>query len=112
MGRLTGLLSGVLFTSSVAYYTKREIDGNLLVISSCLRRSDEIINNSISPVKHELVPINNKINTNTVSISSTLTDIWNREIISFVNFIYSINWYQLGLEVDKKVVQLVDIVGK
>lgn len=42
------------------------------------------------------------------SILETCKDYWNEEFIQGVNWVYSINWYQWGLDADRKLNKLTD----
>ncbi|KAG7664584.1 uncharacterized protein J8A68_001879 [[Candida] subhashii] len=115
-GRIHGFLGGVLLTSAITYYTSQYIQKNQQFISHQLRTSENIINNRIlsdKDLQKPLEPISSHITTTgRVSFGETCKDIWNDEIITMVNWIYSINWYQWGVELDKSVVKAVDSLKK
>ncbi|KAK6203006.1 uncharacterized protein RJT21DRAFT_119125 [Scheffersomyces amazonensis] len=114
-GRIHGFLGGVLLTSAFAYYTGEYFKKNSTFISHQLQISDNVINNRILTNKDllkELEPKSSHISTtDRVNFSETSKHIWNDEIITMVNWVYSINWYQWGLTVDKKFNQLLDKVA-
>lgn len=107
MGRIHGFLGGALLTSALTYYTGEYFHKNSRVVSLHLRASNDIINNRIlsdTDANQELVPVSKHINyTSRQSIAETSKDIWNDEIIKMVNWLYSINWYQTVVNVDKKI---------
>lgn len=111
MSRIHGFLGGVLLASSLTYYTQEYFKKNQVFISTSLQQSKNIIDNRILSDKdlHKVaLPINNNVNLNHRTFSETYKDIWNEEIITMVNWLYSINWYQLGVKVDEKVIGLTD----
>ncbi|KAK6453813.1 uncharacterized protein RJT20DRAFT_63529 [Scheffersomyces xylosifermentans] len=114
-GRIHGFLGGVLLTSAFAYYTGEYIKKNEQFVSNQLRTTNHIINNRIltdTDLLKEAVPKSSHITvTQRPSFGETCKDIWNDEIITMVNWVYSINWYQFGLTVDKKLLELADKVA-
>lgn len=57
------------------------------------------------------LPVNKRVSaTYRPSVWETSKDIWNEEIIKVANWLYSINWYQWGLEADRKINTLTDKV--
>jgi altered-inheritance-of-mitochondria protein 5 len=114
VGRIHGFLGGVLLASSFTYYTREYFRKNQQFISSSLHQSKNIIDNRIlsdADINKEPVPVNNYVNTSHRGFAETYKDIWNEEIITMVNWIYSINWYKLGVNVDKQVVELTDRIA-
>lgn len=111
MGRIHGFLGGVLLTSTFTYYTQQYINKNQQFISQHLRQSDYIINNRIlsdkdAELRKNYIPDSHVNYQSRVSFAETCKDIWNEEIITMVNWLYSINWYKLGLDIDSKVGEL------
>ncbi|RLV89565.1 hypothetical protein JA1_005081 [Spathaspora sp. JA1] len=107
-GRIHGFLGGVLLTSVFTYYTTEYINKNQQFISQQLRQSNKItqriINNEDIPIDNS--PRDSHIKLTNREFKETCKDIWNEEIIKTVNRIYSIDWYDLGLDIDKKVLSL------
>ena len=108
MGRIHGFLGGVLLTSSLAYSTSQYINKNQQFISQNLRQSDYIINNRIlsdadAKLRENYVPDSHVKYQSRVNFAETCKDIWNEEIITMVNWVYSLNWYKMGLDIDAKV---------
>ncbi|KAK6463478.1 hypothetical protein DFJ63DRAFT_120654 [Scheffersomyces coipomensis] len=113
-GRIHGFLGGVLLTSAFTYYTGEYFQKNATFISQQLKTSDNIINHRILTDRDlvaESIPKSSHSNkTDRISFVETSKDIWNDEIITMVNWVYSINWYSWGLSLDKKVNTLIDRV--
>lgn len=114
-GRIHGFLGGVLLTSALTYYTGEYFRKNQQFVSSHLRTSDNIINNRIlsdKDIAREAVPISKQENSvRRLNSVETCKDIWNDEIITMVNWIYRINWYEWGVKADKKLNELTDKVA-
>ncbi|KAI5958450.1 uncharacterized protein KGF55_005793 [Candida pseudojiufengensis] len=110
-GRIHGFLGGVLLTSALTYYTGQLFVNNAKFISQHLKQSNSIIQNKIltdTYYKNLEIP-NNQITTyERPNFQETCKDIWNEEIIKMVNWIYSINWYKLGLTIDEEANKLTD----
>ncbi|RCK62992.1 hypothetical protein Cantr_10235 [Candida viswanathii] len=111
MGRIHGFLGGVLLTSTLTYYTSQYINKNQQFISHHLRQSESIINDRIlsdkdAELRRGYVPDSHVNYRSRVSFAETCKDIWNEEIITMVNWVYGINWYRMGLDLDKKILQL------
>lgn len=111
MSRINGFLGGVLLASSLTYYTGQYFKKNQTFISTSLQQSKNIIDNRIltdRDLNKEIIPVNNNIDLKHRTFQETYKDIWNEEIVTMVNWVYSINWYQLGKKVDEQVVELTD----
>ncbi|KAI5957127.1 hypothetical protein KGF54_000055 [Candida jiufengensis] len=115
VGRIHGFLGGVLLTSTVVYYTGQMFEKNSKFISQHLKQSNNIIQNKIltdSFYKNQEIP-NNQITTlERPNFKETCKDIWNDEIIKMVNWVYSINWYKLGLKIDDEANKLTDVIAE
>lgn len=110
-GRINGFLSGVLLTASLVYYTGEYIKKDQQFISKQLKVSDTIINEGIICGKDLQKPIQVPQKGNKIingGFTESAKDIWNEEIYSFVNWVYSINWYRLGMKSDEKILRLLD----
>ncbi|EMG50175.1 hypothetical protein SBY92_003680 [Candida maltosa Xu316] len=112
-GRIHGFLGGVLLTTTLTYYTSEYISKNQQFISQQLRQSDYIINNRIlsdadEKLRKNYVPNSHISYSARAGFAETCKDIWNDEIITMVNWIYSLNWYKMGVDIDAKVNQLTD----
>lgn len=117
MGRIHGFLGGVLLTSSLAYSTSQYINKNQQFISQNLRQSGYIINNRIlsdadAKLRENYVPDSHVKYQSRVNFAETCKDIWNEEIITMVNWVYSLNWYKMGLDIDAKVNQWTDRIAE
>lgn len=112
--RIQGFLAGVALTSSIVLATAGRIQSSQATASTIIRDADSIINNRILTDRDaQLVPlpVNKRISTTyRPSVWETCKDIWNEEIITMANWVYSINWYQWGLEADRKLNKLTDKV--
>lgn len=109
-GRIHGFLGGVLFTASLVYYTGEYIKKDQQFISRQLQISNTVINDNIISGK-SLEPINRpppKMIQYNGGFYESAKDIWNEEIFKMVNWLYSINWYELGVKTDEKVMKLTD----
>ncbi|KAG7877893.1 hypothetical protein KL905_001159 [Ogataea polymorpha] len=98
-GRIHGFLGGVLLTGSIAYLTAREFRLNQAVISQSLRESSRIIEERDLPVPHQSNILESKEKTLTESIK----DIWNHEVIKGVNYIYSLDYSGVGDSITKSI---------
>ncbi|CAK9437490.1 uncharacterized protein LODBEIA_P18680 [Lodderomyces beijingensis] len=110
-GRIHGFLAGVLLTSASTYYLGYTFRQNSEFVSKQLQQSNHIINNRIltdSDYRQTAIPNNHITATLRPSWTETCKDIWNDEIITMVNWIYSINWYKLGIKVDEEASKLTD----
>lgn len=111
-GRIHGFLGGALFTSALVYYTGEYIKKDQQFISRQLRITDTVINEGIIKGKDlnkegiKVIPRGEK--QVHAGIAESTKDIWNEEIIKMVNWIYSINWYQITIQADKQINQLTD----
>lgn len=109
-GRITSFLSGVLLTLSTTYFTGQYFDKNKDFASNQLRTANGIINNRIlsdRDIAKERIPISKQVNELSRSDNvETCKDIWNNEVITFVNWVYGINWYDTGLKIDNKLYKL------
>ena len=113
-GRIHGFLGGTLLTSAVIYYTGEYIKKDQQFISRQLRNSDTIINEGIILGKDSQPIINAPRGTKVINsgIIESSKDVWNEEITKMVNWVYSINWYNLGMRVDEKIGGLNDKVAR
>lgn len=114
-GRIHGFLGGVLLTSALTYYTGEYFHKKQQFISHHLRTSNDIINERIlsNKPRDELVAIDKSITyTSRQGVSEIAKDIWNEEVIKMVNWLYSINWYNIVVTTDKKISQLTDKVAQ
>lgn len=115
MGRIHGFLGGVLLTSAATYYTGEYMHKNLHFVLDQLRFSEHIINDRILSNKDEVqssIPRSSHSQvTRRLGFGETSKDIWNDEIIKFANWVYSINWYQWGLDADHKILELANKVA-
>lgn len=109
-GRITSFLGGVLLTLSATYCTGEYLNKNKEFVSNQLRTANGVINNRIltdRDIARENVPISKQIDgISRADNVETFKDIWNNEVINFVNWIYSINWYDLGIKIDSKLYRL------
>lgn len=112
--RIQGFLAGVALTAGVVLATQGRIQASVVNASTIIRDTDNIINNRILTDRDAQLaplPINRRVSTTyRPSVWETAKDIWNEEIITMVNWAYSINWYQWGLEADRKFNKLTDKV--
>lgn len=112
--RIQGFLAGVALTAGTVLATSGRIQASLITASNIIRDTDYIINNRIltdrdTQLAH--LPVNKRVSTTLrPSFWETSKDIWNEEIITMVNWLYSINWYQWGLDADRKFNKLTDKV--
>lgn len=113
--RIHGFLAGVALTGSLAITSASYIRGNLAFVSTNLRDLDNTINNRIlsdRDIDSNPQPPNRRVAmSHRPSFAETGKDIWNEEIIKMVNWVYSINWYQWGLDADRKLNKLTDKVA-
>ncbi|KAG7194185.1 uncharacterized protein KQ657_004895 [Scheffersomyces spartinae] len=111
-GRIHGFLSGVLLTSAITYYTGEYIKKNQQFVSRHLQTSTRIIDNRIlsdKDINKDIEPGSSHITrTSRGEFKEICKDIWNDEIITMVNWIYSINWFQLGKDADEGLIRLTD----
>ncbi|EGW33951.1 uncharacterized protein SPAPADRAFT_134514 [Spathaspora passalidarum NRRL Y-27907] len=109
-GRIHGFLGGVLLTSVFTYYTTEYIHKNQQFISQQLRQSNRITQRIVNQeaIPQDNTPRDSRILTTNRNFKETCKDIWNEEIITAVNWIYSIDWYDLGLNLDKKVLSYIN----
>lgn len=109
-GRITSFLGGVLLTLSATYCTREYFNKNRDFVSNQLRTANGTINNRIltdRDIAKENVPISKQVTALSRSDNvETFKDIWNSEVINFVNWIYSINWYDMGMKIDSKLYSL------
>lgn len=110
--RIQGFLAGVVVTAGMALATSGRIKLAQMNASGLIRDTDYIINNRILTDRDAQLtplPVNRRISTTyRPSVWETCKDIWNEEIICAANWVYSINWYQWGLEVDKRLNRMAD----
>ena len=96
----------MLLTSSLAYSTALEFRKNSKFISTSLEESRIIIDERHTPKP----PLRRTIDyTNRPSWIETAKDIWNDEIITGVNWLYSINWVRLGEKTERSLNKLVNV---
>lgn len=110
MGAIHGFLGGVLFTSSIAYFGAAYVRQSTQFVSSHFHRADRAIHNRILSnvdILRENEPINSHSKyIERANLAETSKDIWNEEIIKMVNWVYSINWYKAGIQLDQKLAGL------
>ncbi|CCE83810.1 Piso0_004399 [Millerozyma farinosa CBS 7064] len=115
-GRIHGFLGGVLLTSALTYYTGEYIKKNKEFVSQQLKASNNIINeNILSDASSRKLPEPEDKSiqyTSRAGVLETSKDIWNNEIISAVNWLYSIDWYKWGVVADEKLVSLSDKIAE
>lgn len=112
--RIQGFLAGAALTAGVVLATSGRIQASTLTASNLIRDTDSIINNRILTDRDAQLaplPINKRVaGEHRPSVWETSKDIWNEEIIKAVNWVYSINWYQWGLDADRQLNRLTDKV--
>lgn len=112
MGRVLGFFAGLGLVSlghtyALAYVKKSEPLVSLSLQHARARIEDRILSDRGLHAKVE--PVNKRVEfTSRPSVRETCRDIWNDEIIKMVNWVYSINWYQWGLDADRGVNKLAD----
>ncbi|KAH3664167.1 hypothetical protein OGAPHI_004881 [Ogataea philodendri] len=100
-GRIHGFLGGVLLTGSLAYLTSREFRINQGIVSQSLRESSRIIEERNLPVPHQ----SNVLQYQDKTVSESIKDIWNHEVIKSVNYLYSLDFASVGESITKKIDQ-------
>lgn len=86
MARIIGFVAGVATGLSVVYWTDAQFRKNTRAIVTSLRSSRDVVLNK----PHLTRPYTDPINLSERSVGDTVTDIWNREIIRGVQYIYSL----------------------
>lgn len=110
-GRIHGFLGGVLLALLLTYYTGEYIKKNASIASRSLQMLDDIINKRMLSTHNEwddVVPVTSKVEFIQRPFAESCKDIWNKEIITAVNWLYSINWYRLGEKADELLNKLTD----
>lgn len=110
-GRIHGFLGGVLLALLLTYYTGEYIKKNASIASRSLQMLDDIINKRMLSTHNEwddVVPVTSKVEFIQRPFAESCKDIWNQEIITAVNWLYSINWYRLGEKADELLNKLTD----
>lgn len=113
-GRIHGFLGGVLLTLLLTYYTSEYIKKTQQNCSRSLETLDNIINHRVLTRYDEYahtIPSNTKVEFIVRPFGESLKDIWNREIITFVNWAYLINWYKMGEKADAELNKLTDKIA-
>lgn len=112
--RIQGFFAGAALTGFLATTTVGYMRSLNTVNSKLLRDTQDIITTRILSDRNsedELAPLNRRVLWSTrPSVWETCKDIWNEEIITAANWVYSINWYQFGLDIDRKLNKLTDKV--
>lgn len=110
MGAVHGFLGGVLLTSSVAYFTGQYVRDRARVVSRHLSDAERTIHNRIlsdADLVREARPRDSHARyLRRAGVAEACKDIWNEEIITMVNWLYSLNWYRFGLLLDHKLAGL------
>lgn len=109
--RIQGFLAGVVVAGFATLTTSAAIKRHEAVNRNYLHQCNNIINNKILSKEPptEPLPLNRRVlGVHRPSVAETCKDIWNDEIIRMTNWVYLINWYQWGLDIDRKVNRLVD----
>ncbi|RKP30793.1 hypothetical protein METBISCDRAFT_27165 [Metschnikowia bicuspidata] len=105
--RIQGFLAGAFLTGAVTAATVRIIQGQQSVVSGLIRNCEQHIDRRIisdGELHAEQLPASKRMMTNQrSSFWETFKDIWNAEMIKGVNAVYAVNWYQLGITMDKKI---------
>lgn len=113
--RIHGFLGGVFLTGSLALTYTSYVKSSMEIVSNNLQDIDNTINNRIltdKDVEKDPQPLNRRVlTTHRPSVLETAKDIWNEEVITMVNWVYSINWYQWGLTADRKMNKLTDKIA-
>ncbi|KAM3123452.1 hypothetical protein CJJ07_004091 [Candidozyma auris] len=115
-GRIIGFLAGVTVTGAVYSFSKGFMKNvEELTHASLLEMKDQIDNRILTDngIDKNPQPPNRRVTQVTrPSFAETCKDYWNEEFIKGVNWVYSINWYQWGLDADRKLNTLTDKLTK
>lgn len=111
-GRVIGFLAGVTVTGAVYQASKGYMNTSRdFFHESFMDMKDQIDNRIITDkgIDKNPQPPNRRVTQITrPSVLETCKDFWNEEFIRGVNWVYSINWYQWGLDADRKLNKLTD----
>ncbi|KAF3989620.1 hypothetical protein FT663_02713 [Candidozyma haemuli var. vulneris] len=111
-GRIIGFLAGVTATGAVFSATKGLMQKmETFNHTNFTEMKDQIENRILTDkgIDKNPQPPNRRVTQLTrPSILETCKDYWNEEFIQGVNWVYSINWYQWGLDADRKLNKLTD----
>lgn len=111
-GRIIGFLAGVTATGVVFSATKGLMQKmETFNHTNFTEMKDQIENRILTDkgIDKNPQPPNRRVTQLTrPSILETCKDYWNEEFIQGVNWVYSINWYQWGLDADRKLNKLTD----
>lgn len=110
-GRIIGFLAGVSTVGLVHHFTKGLFAFNLFLHDNITSMTDQVNNQILSDrgIDKNPIPPNRRVNIlYRPSLVETCKDIWNEELINSVNWLYSINWYQWGLDIDRKLNKITD----
>lgn len=114
--RIQGFLAGVALTGFLTVTTSAAIKRHERINTTYIRAADEIITERILLDRYEknaAIPVNKRVFYQTRPLVwETCKDIWNDEIIKMTNRVYSINWYQWGLNIERKLHRLADKAGE
>ncbi|ODV85678.1 hypothetical protein CANARDRAFT_27781, partial [[Candida] arabinofermentans NRRL YB-2248] len=91
-GRIHGFLGGVLLTGSIAYLTAVQLTTRQQIISHHLNESSRVIEERDIPTLHR----SNVISYENKTVSESVKDIWNHEVIKGTNWLYSLNFSKIG----------------
>lgn len=111
-GRIIGFLAGVTATGALFASTRGLMESmENFAHLNFTEMKDQIDNRILSDkgIDKNPQPPNRRVTQLTrPSFLETSKDFWNEEFIKGVNWVYSINWYQWGLEADRKLNRLTD----
>lgn len=115
-GRIIGFLAGVTVSGIAWTIAEPLMTMPLIFVSSGLQEAKDQIDNRIlsdKGIEKNPQPPNRRVTQLTrPSFLETCKDYWNEELIKGVNWVYSINWYQWGLDADRKLNKLTDKLTK
>lgn len=107
-GRIHGFLGGVFVSSLVTYYTSDYLKKNQNFISTHLRASNDVVHRILSPdaAANTQSIVDKRLEYQTRNFTETCKDIWNDEVIRATNWIYGVDWYNLGISTDRAISNL------
>lgn len=115
-GRIIGFLAGVTVSGIAWTIAEPAMTMPLMFVSTGLQEAKDQIDNRIlsdKGIEKNPQPPNRRVTQLTrPSFLETCKDYWNEELIKGVNWVYSINWYQWGLDADRKLNKLTDKLTK
>lgn len=110
-GRIIGFLTGVSTVGVLHYYTRSLFEVNKHFTSNVRSMVDQVNDQILSDRgidKNPTPPNRRERQLSRASFVETSKDIWNEELIKSVNWLYSINWYRFGLDLDRKASKFLD----